>query len=327
MSERPGTLLAGLLLAAGTAAALLLGGVAGVAAAGFDVLAATGLAALSACVLFLMGLEQLPLSPVVIVLFAAASTAAFAWTLVVSVREARLHRALPLRPIGDPAVRAVARASGLRAVYSIPASEPSAFCVGILRPRVVLTEGLLGRLDGDERAAVVWHEAAHAHAYEPLRSALARLAVRTFFWLPLLGDLLDRYLLAREVEADRRATAQTSRRALAGALIEVAGRPTPAATVGLAELAAARVDRLFDPGASLPRLFRARSVVLTLGSAGTLLLALAFPATLGSVESERMWSMLTSDSLLHGFPAMLAGVLANVLVLTAAAKLVRRVGR
>lgn len=327
MTERPNALLAGLLGFSGAIALLLLVGIAAIAGNGFDVLAATVFAAFSACLLFLMGLQQLPLPAIIIVTLATASTVALIRSLIVAMREARLLRALPLLRIDDPELDGVARASGVKGVYSIPASQPTAFCVGILRPRVVLTEGLLACLDAEERAAVVWHEGAHARAHEPLKCLFARVAVRTFFWMPLLGELLDRYLLAKELDADRRATMNTSRRALAGALTEVAGQPTPAAAVGLAEFAAARVDRLFDPAAPLPRLFHARSIILTLGSAGALALALAFPATLGTIQSEQLWTMFSSDSFVHGLPGMLAGVTVNVVVLVFTARFVRLVAR
>lgn len=325
MSERPNALLTVVLGLAGAAGLLLLIGVAALAAGGVDVLAATLVAAFSACLLFLAGAEGVPLPAIVVVALAAASTIAFARTAAAAIREARLLRALPLRPVADAELTRVARASGLESVYSTPAAQPSAFCIGIVRPRVVLTDGLLTRLDADERAAVVWHEAAHALAREPLKCLLARLAARTFFWLPLLGELLERYLLAKELDADRRATTRTSRSALAGALAQVAGRGTPAAAVGFADLSAARIDRLFDPAAPLPRLFRPRSVVLTLAAMTALGLALASQPAPAAIETEQIWSMLVSDSALHGLPAMLAGLVVNLLALALAARFVRRI--
>lgn len=327
MTERPNVLFVGLLAVAATTSVLLVAGLTALAGHGFEVLAATVVAAFSTCLLFLMGVSQLPLSSIVIVFFLVASVAALSKTLLGAVREARLLRSLPLRPIDDPELLSLAQASGIRRIYELPASYASAFCIGLLRPRVVLTEGLLNRLEGDERAAVIWHEGVHACAREPLKCLLARLAVRTFFWMPVLGELLDRYLLAKELDADRLATANTSRRALAGALSEVIGQRSPASAVGIAEFSAARVDRLFDPSAALPPLLRARSIVLSIGSAAALVLALAFPATLGAIQSEQMLSMLTSNSLLHGLPAMLAGLFANLVVLTLVAKLVRRMTR
>lgn len=327
MIERPNVLLAALLLLAATTSALVLAGLAGLSGDGFDVLAAAVYVLFSACLLFLTGLDQLPLSSVVIVMFAVASVVALVRSVFASIGEARVVRALPLLPLDDPELSSVAESSGAGRIYVLPTSQPSAFCVGLLRPRVVLTEGLLARLDRDERAAVVWHEGMHARAHEPLKCLLARVSTRTFFWLPLLGDLLNRYLLAKELDADRRATANTNRRALVGALSEVAEQQTPAAAVGLAEFSAARIDRIFDPATPLPALFRARSVALTTGSLATLVLAIAFPTTLGAVESEQMWAMLTTESLLHGLPGMLTGILANLVLLTVAARIVRRFTR
>lgn len=327
MTERPNVLLAALLLFAAATSALVLAGLAVLFGDGLDVLAAAIVASFSACLLFLLGLDDLPLSSIVIVVFAAASVVALARSVLASLGEARIVRALPLVPLDDAELASVAESSGAGRVYVLPTARPSAFCVGLLRPRVVLTEGLLARLDSDERAAVIWHEGMHARAREPLKCLVARLSARTFFWLPLLGDLLDRYLLAKELDADRRATANTNRRALVGALSEVAGRQTPAAAVGLAEFSAARIDRIFDPASPLPALFRARSVALTAGSLATLLLALALPTTLGAVESEQVWTMFTTESRLHGLPGMLAGILANLVLLTVAAKVVRRFGR
>src|SRR5439155_9434645 len=114
------------------------------------------------------------------------------------------------------------------------------FCFGLLHPRVAVTAGLLAQLTPDEQAAAVWHEIEHARVREPLRCLLARLATSAFFWIPALRDLLERYLLAKEVAADRHAAARTSRRALAGALHEVIGHPTPQGAVGFADAAAAR---------------------------------------------------------------------------------------
>ena len=72
---------------------------------------------------------------------------------------------------------------------------------------------------------------------EPLRALLARLIASTFFWLPALRDLFERYTLVRELDADRLAQARTSPRALAGALHAVAAGPRFAGSVGFADRA------------------------------------------------------------------------------------------
>lgn len=171
--------------------------------------------------------------------------------------------------------------------HSRPA-RPAAFCFGIRKSYVVITQGLLDRLDADEQAAAVWHEAHHARVREPLKCLAARLAAQTFFWLPVLDDLLDRYLLVKELEADRFAAQRTSRRALAGALHEVIGASTPAGAVGLADRAASRVDRLFDDRAPLPPLTRPLHVLVTGVVAAALVFAVLVPTQLDVGESEHL---------------------------------------
>lgn len=282
--------------------------------------------AFSACIFFLAELEQVPLSSVVLVALATASAIAFARASIRYLREQRLLRTLPLERIERGPLSELARAAGTVDLFTAPALRPAAFCHGLLRPRVVITAGLLERLGPDEQAAVIWHEAHHAREREPLKCLIAQLAARTFFWIPALRDLLDRYLLAKELAADLLAAGQTSRRALAGALSEVVGEPTPAAAVGLAEFAAARVDRLFDPTASLPSLFRLRRVVVSLVATAGLAFLLVFPGRLDVPETAHLRSMLTTMSL-HGLPGMAIGLAANGALFALLALGARRLGR
>jgi Peptidase family M48 len=233
--------------------------------------------------------------------------------------------ALPLLQL-EGELADVARAAGASALYRTPATRPAAFCFGLARPRVVVTDGLLARLSPAEQAAAIWHEAQHARVREPLRCLSARLAARTFFWMPILADLFERYLLVKELDADRLAATKTSRRALAGALYAVLGEPTPAGAIGLADFSAARVDRLFDTRAELPPITTRRRILMSVAG-GTLLAAvLAFPMHLGVGESTHLRSMLTSMSL-HGLPGMAVGFLVNGLILSCMAMGARRLLR
>lgn len=325
MSERPNVVLGALLTGAGIVASLVAAGLLVLSEAGAQTIGATLVGALSACIFFLFGLEHIPFSSLAIVFFAAASGVGLARALRAYRRERRLLAALPLTPIvTGPLHESTARAGiGLFALHS---SRPAAFCAGLLRPRLVVSTGLLERLDAEEQQAVVYHELAHARNREPLRCLLARLAARTFFWLPALGALLERYLLLKELVADREAVTRTSRAALAGALTQVIAQPTPAGAVGMSEFAAARIDRLFEPQARLPRLMRPRQLLMTGLAAGSLVLALAFPSTLGHDQSHQIWRMLSTMSL-HGPPGMLAGFLLNIAALAALTSFARRIRR
>jgi hypothetical protein len=202
VSEQPNFVLGALFAAAALVAALVLAGLILLGGEGAAEVGATVIGAFSACIVFLLGLEHVPFSSIVIVLFSTASAAGFIRTLRAYRRERRLLAALPLEPVDDGPLAEAARAAGVRLLL-LPASRPSAFCLGLLRPRVVISTGLLERLDADEHEAVVWHEAVHARGREPLKCLLAWLCTGTFFWLPALRQLLDRYLLVKEIAADQ----------------------------------------------------------------------------------------------------------------------------
>lgn len=325
MSERPNLVLGALLGIAVAVGGLVAAGLLVLGGEGATTIGATVVGAFSACIFFLLGLEQIPFSSLAIVAFASASAAGLLRTIRAYRRERRVLRALPIIPIDGGPLREHAARAGV-GLFALPSSRPAAFCVGLFRPRLVVSTGLLERLDGEEQAAVVCHELAHARSREPLKCLLARLAARTFFWLPALSALLDRYLLVKELAADREAIARTSRPALAGALSQVLAQPTPAGAVGMAEFAAARVDRIFEPEASLPRLLQPWQLLASTLAGGVLVLALAYPSTLAPEDSQRIWQMLSTMSL-HGLPGMLVGLAANVAALAGATLLARRLAR
>ncbi len=323
MAERPNIVLAILLAAATLFAALIAAALAALGGSGVAAIAATIAGAFSVCIFFLAELRRVPLGSLVLVALSLASAFGLARALIAYRRERRLLRGLPLELLEEGELAAVASTAGVK-LYRSPARRPAAFCFGLLRPSVAVTAGLVAHLAPDEQVAAVWHEIEHARVREPLRCLLGRLASSAFFWMPALRDLLDRYLLAKELAADRLAVARTSRRALAGALCEVIGHPSPQGAVGFGDAAAARIDRLFEPAAQLPPLFRPARLLLSLLGAAALTLVLVFPARLDLGESARLHSMLTTLSL-HGLPGMAAGLALNGLVLTCLTLGVRRI--
>lgn len=323
MSERPNAVFAAIVTIAGGLTGAIGAALAALGLTGAATLAATVVGALTACVFFLAELQRIALSSLLLVTLALVSVAACARTLLAYRRERRLLDALPLEPITDGPLAAITHAAGVRLDVT-PARRPAAFCFGLLRPRVVVTTGLLERLSDAEQAAVVWHEAEHAHAHEPAKCLLARTAANTFFWIPALRDLLERFLLVKEISADRRAIARTSRDALATALYEVASAPSLAA-VGAGDLAGARIERLFEPAAPLPPLFRRKHLAVSAVGAAAITLVLAFPAHVNLGEQAQLNTMLTSPSL-HGLPGMAAGLGLNSAMLAALTLIWRRLG-
>ncbi len=158
MSERPNVVLGLLFGAATLLAALVAAGLIALGGAGVLGLTAMVIGAFSACIYFLAELHRVPLAPLFLVTFSLLSLGALIRATLNYRRERRLLLTLPLEEIQGKLAE-VAHAAGAVALYRTPAARPAAFCFGLRSPRIVLTDGLLERLDPEECAAAIWHEA------------------------------------------------------------------------------------------------------------------------------------------------------------------------
>lgn len=315
MSERTGIVLGTLLAVAAAVALTLALALVNLGGGGLVALASSLVGVLSACAFFLSEPHRVPLSSLALVAVVLTSLAALARALAGAARQQRLLHLLTLERARDERLIRLADAAGLPGLWLVPARRPAAFCFGLLRPRVVVTRGLLDRLEPDEQEAAIWHEAHHARRRQPLRCLAARLAAASFAWLPALKDLCDRYMLLGELDADRLAVQWTSRRALAAALFEVGATPVPAGAIGLGESADARVDRLLDPAATLPPLWRRSRIVASALSVIALTSAMAIPVRLDLSACARVRSLLIGASS-HGLPAITVGIALAALLLS-----------
>jgi hypothetical protein len=302
MRERPDALLAALLLTAAVAGGTLAGALVEIGGHGVLGLAEISVGILTACFLFAFEVRHLPPALVVTSVLAFGSAIAVARALLRIWREQRLLERLP-----GEAFASVPTSTGAIPVDVVQSTTANAFCVGLVRPRVIVTSGLLARLDEGELGAALMHEVEHARARGPLKVALAHVAARALFWLPAVGDLLDRFVLLSELAADRAAIAATSRAALAGALSEAIETPHPLSAVALADLAAPRIDRLFDESAELPPIFRRSSLLAGLAAIGAFVFVLACSPHLGLGESTQLHAM-TVNLLAHRLHARLIGL-------------------
>jgi Zn-dependent protease with chaperone function len=129
------------------------------------------------------------------------------------------------RRVATPSsLAALSAALGPRLVVVADAA-PFSFTYGLLRPRIVISEGLAARCSADELAAVLEHEGYHAAAYDPLKVLLTRTFAAGAFYLPVLRTLHRRYVVGRELAADRRALRRCGSRPLAGALYQAVAGP------------------------------------------------------------------------------------------------------
>ena len=196
----------------------------------------------------------------------------------------RLHRLqLTLRSLGEPPAGHVDNLTrfGLRAVQVVPTDEVLCFCMGLLRPRIVVSTGLIELLNQAELEAVLAHEASHQRRRDPLRLLVAGVAIRGLFFVPTLADLARAARLTTEVEADAAAVSRYGNSNLIGALravLEAVSRtPAGASPMVASDLMGERVQAL---GGDYPRVvIRRRRLVASVAALAVLLtLGLAVPS-------------------------------------------------
>jgi Zn-dependent protease with chaperone function len=148
---------------------------------------------------------------------------------------------------------------------------PLAYCLPGLRPRVVLSSGVLALLREDEVRAVLAHEAAHVDQRHDL-VVLPFVALRaTFPGLRGVRTAVAEVGLLVEMLADDRAARAHPREVLARALYKVGSSAVPTGGLGAAGGSVLlRAQRLLEPASPLP--LRTRLAVLA-ATAGVLALA------------------------------------------------------
>ena len=230
------------------------------------------------------------------------------------------RRVAALRARPSPELAAVADSVRLgRRLSVIESPEPFSFAYGAWRPRVVVSRGLLDCASEEELRAVLVHERYHVRNLDPLKVVLARAASATFFLVPVLRALEQRYLAARELAADRRAVRACGRHPLAGALLKVVRGPqwpelAGAAAIGGPELLDVRVAQL-ESGRGAPERL-SRGAVLLSALTVTLLTASFVGAVVGLGGFEP--ALTRSDTSMHEGGAALAMAAACVAPLAAA---------
>ena len=130
-------------------------------------------------------------------------------------RQARLRKQLgALVPIDQVAFDGIV-------VDVVPGPRAMAFCAGLLRPRICITDAALDELDADQLRAVLAHELGHARRRDPLRVAVADVVAGGFWFIAPLRRLALRQASVADLAADAAALrdAGGSPRALASALL------------------------------------------------------------------------------------------------------------
>lgn len=148
------------------------------------------------------------------------------------------------RTDAGPALDAAVRRTASRDVVSVAGDDRTAFCAGLLRPRVYVTEGAVAGLAPDELDAVLVHERAHARRRDPLRGLLRRAAADVLFFVPITSWWVTRWHERAELAADSAAIRQVGVPALAGALLSTTGGHVPVTSAAFDGATDARIAQL-----------------------------------------------------------------------------------
>ncbi|MDO8551267.1 MAG: M56 family metallopeptidase [bacterium] len=83
--------------------------------------------------------------------------------------------------------------------------RPFAFCLGFLRPKVVLSSSLLRLAEQKELEAILHHEKYHLEHKDALVMLLAKIIKSLFPFFPSISDQIQLYAVTREIRADEQA--------------------------------------------------------------------------------------------------------------------------
>ena len=106
-------------------------------------------------------------------------------------------------------------------LYLLRDPTPFAACIGLWRPAVYVSTGLVAQLSLPALRAALAHEEAHRRRRDPLRIVLLRIITQDLVPLTWLMQVTDRVALRAEIAADSFARRHVSTPALATALLQV----------------------------------------------------------------------------------------------------------
>jgi beta-lactamase regulating signal transducer with metallopeptidase domain len=134
-------------------------------------------------------------------------------------------------------------------VHLLDSEVTLCFCSGFISPHIYLSRDLVEKLTPNELEAILLHEKYHLENHDPLKLVLGTVVVSALFFVPVMKDVLKRYLIEKEIAADRRAIRYQGRvSGLAGALEKLVRERSSckegAVAVGGEEALSYRIDHL-----------------------------------------------------------------------------------
>lgn len=117
------------------------------------------------------------------------------------------REAVKSKAINKKIARAI-KSSGLKlSDIKITESGQTPFCAGFLRPKILISNDFIEKLNAGELTAVLLHEKQHLKSLDVLKTIAVRFFCSLLFFLPAVKILAKKYYLSSELEADSLASA------------------------------------------------------------------------------------------------------------------------
>ncbi|MDD9270637.1 M56 family metallopeptidase [Paenibacillus sp. GCM10023248] len=140
----------------------------------------------------------------------------------------------------------------------ISAKKPIAMTIGLRKPRIILSTGLLSMLEPGELQAVIEHEKSHLKHRDPLAIFLLSVISKAMWYIPIFAWLERKYPIMIELRADQYAIGQMSQTTDLGSALLKLLKQTPRMHLSLSHASFAetsmnlRIQHLLDPQTNLP---------------------------------------------------------------------------
>ena len=209
-----------------------------------------------------------PFALVTLLLILASGTwASVRWLAAWGRTRRMLAHTQPYHPGHWPALdRALAPLpEGRQRLRVLEAAYPVACTIGLWRPHILLSTGMITALSATELASALGHEWGHLMRRDPLRVALLRWCRDALWFLPIVGALVKDSTRVMEDAADDVAVALTAQPLeLAAALVKTAKAQTPprwspTPALGGEHMVTERVERLLQVAPARPPQWHARA--------------------------------------------------------------------
>lgn len=89
--------------------------------------------------------------------------------------------------------------------FLVTGSKPFAFCLGVRNPKIYVSTALTRFVSQRELKAILLHEKSHLEGRDTTTLFLAKVIEFLFPFFPVVNDLIQNFILEREIRADRAA--------------------------------------------------------------------------------------------------------------------------